>query len=66
MSEQARCCRCGAVLSKDEVAMTRKTVNRGTESFFCYACLSDHFRIPVETLKAKAEEFRAMGCTLFS
>ena len=45
--------------------MTRKMVNRGTESFFCYPCLSDHFHVEVEILKKKAEEFRAMGCTLF-
>lgn len=46
--------------------MTRKMVNRGTKSFLCYSCLADHFHVSAETLKKKAQEFKAMGCTLFS
>lgn len=65
MTEPFRCVRCGAVLTKDETAMTRKMVNRGATEFFCLSCLAEHFRIPEEALRQKIAEFRAMGCTLF-
>ena len=65
MCDPGRCLRCGAPLTKDEIAMTRKMVNRGAESFYCYSCLAEHFQVPEEALRKKAEEFRAMGCTLF-
>ena len=66
MAEPARCVRCGAVLAKDEIAMTRKMVNRGAEQFFCLACLAARFQLPEETLRQKIDEFKAMGCTLFN
>ena len=65
MAEPERCTRCRTVLTGDEIAMTRKMVNRGAKDFYCYACLSEHFQVPPETLRQKAAEFRAMGCTLF-
>ena len=65
MSDPGRCLRCGALLTKDEVAMTRKMVNRGADSFFCFPCLAEHFQVTEEILRKKAEEFKAMGCTLF-
>ena len=65
MDEPVRCVRCGAVLTKDETAMTRKMVNRGAEEFFCLRCLSGHFRVGEDVLRRKIEEFKSMGCTLF-
>ena len=65
MCDPGRCLRCGALLTKDEVAMTRKMVNRGADSFFCFPCLAEHFQVTEKILRKKAEEFKAMGCTLF-
>ena len=65
MDEPFRCIRCGTVLEKDDIGLTRKMVNRGAREFWCVSCLADHFDLPVETLREKIEEFRAMGCTLF-
>ena len=65
MAEPGRCARCGAILTKDEAALTKKLINRGPEEFFCLSCLAEHFRVPEETLRQKIAEFRAMGCTLF-
>lgn len=65
MAEPERCVRCGAVLAKDEIALTRKLVNRGAESFFCLRCLAEHFDLTEEILRQKIVEFKAMGCTLF-
>ena len=60
------CRRCGRPLVPDEKALTKKMINRGTESFLCLSCLADHFDVPEEALRIKIEEFREMGCTLFS
>ena len=65
MAEPVRCVRCGAVLAKDEIALTRKLVNRGAEEFFCLSCLADHFQLTEDILRKKIDEFKAMGCTLF-
>ena len=65
MAEPVRCVRCGAVLEKDDIAMTRKMVNRGAEEFYCLRCLADHFELAEDILREKIREFKAMGCTLF-
>ncbi len=65
MTEPLCCVRCGAPLMKDDVAMTRKMINRGTETFYCLSCLADHFELTEDILREKIKEFRAMGCTLF-
>ena len=65
MTEPLRCVRCGAPLMKDDVAMTRKMINRGAESFYCLSCLADHFELTEDILREKIREFKAMGCTLF-
>ena len=65
MADPVRCVRCGAVLEKDDIALTRKMVNRGAETFFCVPCLAAHFELTEEILRKKILEFKAMGCTLF-
>ena len=60
------CCICGRGLSSDEIALTKKLINRGTERFLCLSCLSCRFGVPEETLRQKVSEFRNMGCTLFT
>ena len=66
MAEQDKCVRCGAFLTKDETALTRKLINRGATEFFCLSCLASHFQLSEEILRKKIEEFKAMGCTLFN
>ena len=65
MAEPDKCVRCGAFLSKDETALTRKLINRGTTEFFCLSCLANHFQLSEDILRKKIDEFKAMGCTLF-
>ena len=65
MNDQIRCVRCGNILEKDDVAMTRKMINRGAEAFFCIPCLAARFELTEEILREKIKEFKAMGCTLF-
>ena len=65
MTESLRCIRCGKILVRDDIAMTRKMINRGAESFFCIPCLAARFELTEEILREKIREFKAMGCTLF-
>ena len=64
-SGQSRCASCCRPLTKDEIALTRKLVNRGATVFFCLSCLAKHFEVPETVLHQKIHEFREMGCTLF-
>ena len=60
------CYQCGRELSGDEIGLHKKMINRGAEEFLCIDCLSELTGLKVETLRAKIEQFRAMGCTLFA
>ena len=59
------CLRCGQPVTKDEIGLTKKLINRGTTQWLCYACMSRHFDVTVDVLRRKVEEFREMGCLLF-
>ncbi len=62
---EPKCDRCGRPLSRDEIGLTKKLINRGATRFFCLSCLAEHFEVTEEDLKRKIREFREMGCTLF-
>ena len=49
-----------------EVALHKKLINRGATDFLCLSCLAKFYQTDEATLLAKAEEFKAMGCTLFA
>ena len=59
------CRECGRPLTGDEIAITRKMVNRASEEFYCADCLAREFRITTEDVKRLIERFRAAGCSLF-
>ena len=59
------CRQCGAPLSRDEVGLTKKLINRGATQYLCIDCLAKKFEVTREDLEKKIEEFRQMGCTLF-
>lgn len=64
--ETHSCYVCGKVpLSKDEIGVCKKLIDKKTKKFYCLSCLSDQFEVTVEELEAKIEEFKAEGCTLF-
>ena len=60
-----RCAGCGRALSEDEIALTKKLINRGAVSFYCLSCLGARLQVTEAILRRKIQEFRAMGCTLF-
>ena len=59
------CIGCGRTLTADEIALTKKLVSRGAQSFLCLTCLSEKFGVSQQLLKEKIDQFRKMGCTLF-
>ncbi len=59
------CCQCGRELTRDEIGLSKKLINRGMTKFFCLFCLADVFSVDPLLLEIKIEQFRAMGCTLF-
>ncbi|MBQ9306477.1 MAG: DUF2197 domain-containing protein [Clostridia bacterium] len=60
-----QCSLCGEKVGRDEVGLTKKLINRGTQEYLCLACLSRRFRVSPEKLLEMADAFRAAGCTLF-
>ena len=60
------CYVCGkSPLSKDEVGITRKLINKNAKELFCLSCLAEHLEVTEEELLDKIEEFKDEGCTLF-
>ena len=63
---KAACAECGRPLTPDEVAVTKKLVNRGATAFLCVDCLARRFAVQREDILERIAYFKEMGCTLFS
>lgn len=59
------CVNCGRKLVRDEIALTRKLINRGASEFMCLTCLAARFNVSEDLLLEKIEHFKKQGCTLF-
>ncbi|MBE6984144.1 MAG: hypothetical protein E7434_00755 [Ruminococcaceae bacterium] len=60
------CYVCGkTVLTKDEIGLTKKLIDKKSSVFFCVYCLAEQLEVTKEELLAKIEEFKEEGCTLF-
>lgn len=60
------CGLCGKALAPDEIALTKKLINRGATAYFCLDCLAARFDVSKQELRSKIQEYREMGCTLFA
>lgn len=56
---------CGRPLKPDEIAIYKRLVNRGAESYLCLTCFADKYKVTEAQLHEKIRFFRNMGCTLF-
>ena len=64
--EKKKCYVCGKnPLSKDEIGITKKLINKKTTTFYCLPCLAEYLEVTVDELIAKIEEFKNEGCALF-
>ena len=60
------CAICGKEsLSKNEVGLTKKLLDKDAKRFFCLDCLAGYLETDTEFLLAKIEEFKEQGCQLF-
>lgn len=64
-SKNKTCCECDNILSKDEIALNKKLIDKNVKEFMCLECMSEHFGCEVEDLQVKIDEFKEQGCTLF-
>jgi predicted nucleic-acid-binding Zn-ribbon protein len=66
MKETKTCYVCGkSPLSKDEIGLTKKLIDKKTLNFYCIDCLAGYLEVTTEELLDKIEEFKEEGCTLF-
>ena len=64
--DKKNCYVCGKeVLSKNEIGLTKKLLDKDTRRFYCLDCLAEHLDADREFLLAKIEEFKEQGCKLF-
>lgn len=64
--EVKKCFVCGkSPLSKDEIGLTRKILDKKATQFYCLTCLAECLEVTEEELLAKIEDFKNEGCTLF-
>lgn len=64
--ETKKCYVCGKTpLTKNEIGLTKKLINKTAISFYCIDCLAEYLEVTTEELEAKVEEFKEEGCTLF-
>ena len=63
---EKKCYVCGKTpLTKDEIGLTKKLINKKAASFYCLSCLAEYLEVTEEELLAKVEEFKNEDCTLF-
>ena len=64
--ETKTCYVCGkSSLSRDEIGLTKKLIDKKAKNFYCLSCMAEYFEVEEEELIAKIEEFKNEGCTLF-
>lgn len=52
-------------LSKNEIGLTKKLLDKDSKRFYCLDCLADYLEVDTELILAKVEEFKEQGCKLF-
>ncbi len=66
MSNYKTCRQCGAPLETDDIAIYRKLVSRGADTFLCIDCLAAHFGCTRQAIENLIAYYRQSGeCTLF-
>ena len=56
---------CGTELTRDEIGLTKKLINRGATDFLCISCLAKKFDMTEEECRTLIAHFRDAGCHLF-
>ena len=60
--ETKKCYVCGKTpLTKDEIGLTKKIIDKKATAFYCLACMAEYLEVTEEELLAKIEEFKNEG-----
>ena len=59
------CMNCGAKLTRDDIGLHKKIVNRGATAFLCKKCLGEKFRMTEEDCDTLIAHFKEAGCSMF-
>lgn len=65
MEKAKKCYLCEAALNKDAIGLNKKLIDKSISRFMCIDCLASHLDVTAEELKAKIQDFKDEGCTLF-
>lgn len=64
--ETKKCYVCGkSPLSKDEIGLTKKIIDRKAKTLYCLSCMAEYLEVTEDELLAKIEDFKNEGCILF-
>jgi len=62
MMETKKCYVCGkSPLSKDEIGLTKKIIDRKSKSFYCLTCMAEYLEVTEDELLSKIEDFKNEG-----
>lgn len=60
------CVSCSAPLTRDDIALHRKLVNRNATEYMCIKCLASYFSITEKQCRELVDHFRTAGCSIFN
>ncbi|MBQ8881816.1 MAG: hypothetical protein IJY70_00275 [Clostridia bacterium] len=60
------CACCSKPVSFNEIGLSKKLINRATTTFYCKDCLAKKFKVSVDLLNEKIQQFIQSGCALFT
>ena len=52
-------------LSKNEIGLTKKLLDKDSKRFYCLDCLAEHLEVDTEFLLDRVDEFKEQGCIFF-
>ena len=65
MKKCVSCFLCQQNLDKIVQGLNKKLLGRNIKKYLCLNCLATYLEVTTEDLLARAEEFKAQGCSLF-
>ena len=64
--EPQLCKECGSLITEQDIlALNKKMLGVETGNYYCLDCMAKAFKVDVEYLLAKIEDWKWQGCKLF-
>ena len=60
------CVNCHVRLTRDDIGLHRKLINRNATAYLCKKCLGEKFSMTMEECDTLIAHFRADGCHMFN